>query len=57
MEDFTQIVVAEIHSKEKSVLSIKPDGLKMIRSQHPPNETAGLVHNSRNEALATFHLR
>ena len=57
MEDFTQIVVAEIHSKEKSVLSIKPDGLKMIRSQHPPNETAGLVHNSRNEALATFHLK
>ena len=52
---FSKVVLCQVHPEKKSVFPFKPNGLEMIRSDHPPNEAAALVEDPGDDALAPGH--
>ena len=61
-EDFTlskslaQVVLCEVHAVEKSVFSVKPDGLEMVWPDWPPYQPASLVQDLGNDAHPPLHV-
>ena len=52
---FAKVMLCQVHPEKKSMFPFKPNGLEMVRSDHPPNEPAALVEDPGDDALAPGH--
>ena len=55
-KSLAQVVLCEVHAVEKSMFSVKPDGLEVIWPDWPPYQSASLIQDLSNDTDPPLHI-